>query len=102
MLRSHDAGIRAQILRRRELSRGGPNDLPASRPQFSLLANDAINFPAIVGIEGRVVQNGVAVGEFGDNSVLGVAGNSVRVFIAPDLQRQACKFLKRLQCSSLQ
>src|SRR5205823_14302100 len=51
LLRSNDARIRAQILRRRERSRGGANDLPASRPQFSLLATDPISFGAIIGIE---------------------------------------------------
>jgi hypothetical protein len=61
------------------------NDLSASRPQFSLLANDAINFRAIVGIESRVMQDGVAVGEFGDNSLLRLTGNSVCVFITRDL-----------------
>ena len=77
LLPSHYARIRAQILRRRELSGCRANDLSASRLQFSLLANDAINFRAISGIEGRVVQDGVAVSELGDNSLLRLAGNSV-------------------------
>ena len=54
------AGIRAQILRRRELSRGGPNDLPRRACKFSLLANDAKKFRAKIGIPNGVVQNGVA------------------------------------------
>ena len=38
------------------------------------------------------MQDGVAIGELGDNSLLGLAGNSVGVFITRDLQRQRVNF----------
>ena len=92
LFRSHHARISAQIRRRRELSRCRSNDFAASRSQSSLLANDAINLAAIVGIKSCVVQYSVAIGECGDDRMLGFARNAVRIFIARNLQGQRVNF----------